>query len=305
MADSKQLKGILAAIATNVIFGFSFIFSKTALSFAEPLVILAVRFTLAFLMINLVILCTKTKLTFKNKPNRKLILMGIVQPLLYYIFELYGLSKVSSALSGVVISLVPILVVILASVFLKEKPTAMQIICTIVSIAGVSGISIISNDGSKNHLTGILFLVGAVLCASVFNVLSRGISTHFSPFERTYVMFLIGCISFNILAVFSCKGNYISALASAFSSYEFIIAIIYLSLISSVLAFILYNYSTTVISSMQSSSFSNIITVVTVLAGVIILKENFSVMEYIFCFVTILGVLGTNIFEKSNLKKRD
>ena len=56
MADSKQLKGILAAIATNVIFGFSFIFSKTALSFAEPLVILAVRFTLAFLMINLVIL---------------------------------------------------------------------------------------------------------------------------------------------------------------------------------------------------------------------------------------------------------
>ena len=65
MADSKQLKGILAAIATNVIFGFSFIFSKTALSFAEPLVILAVRFTLAFLMINLVILCTKTKLGFK------------------------------------------------------------------------------------------------------------------------------------------------------------------------------------------------------------------------------------------------
>ena len=181
----------------------------------------------------------------------------------------------------------------------------MQIICTIVSIAGVSGISIISNDGSKNHLTGILFLVGAVLCASVFNVLSRGISTYFSPFERTYVMFLIGSISFNILAVISCKGNYISALASAFSSYEFIIAIIYLSLISSVLAFILYNYSTTVISSMQSSSFSNIITVVTVLAGVIILKENFSVMEYIFCFVTISGVLGTNIFEKSNLKKRD
>ena len=102
MTDKKQLSGILAALATNIIFGFSFIFSKTALVFAEPLVILSIRFTLAFLIINIVVLSTKSKLRFKGKPNGKLVLMGLAQPLLYYIFELYGLSKVSSALSGVI-----------------------------------------------------------------------------------------------------------------------------------------------------------------------------------------------------------
>lgn len=300
MTDKKQLSGILAALATNIIFGFSFIFSKTALRFAEPLVILSIRFTLAFLIINIVVLSTKSKLRFKGKPNGKLVLMGLAQPLLYYIFELYGLSKVSSALSGVIISLVPVSAIILARIILKEKPTSMQVLCTVISIVGVSGISIVSNDGSKNHFTGIILLIGAVLCAGIFNVVSRGVSTQFSALERTYVMFLLGCIGFNALAVTKMGAGYIPSVISAFSNYEFVIAIVYLSLISSVVAFILYNYSTTVISAIQSSSFSNIITVVTVAAGVIILKEHFSFIEYLLCAVIILSVWGTNIFHKVN-----
>ena len=47
-----------------------------------------------------------------------------------------------------------------------------------------------------------------------------------------------------------------------------------IAVLSSVAAFMLYNYSTSVISAVRSSSFSNIITVVTVLAGVLILKEK-------------------------------
>ena len=296
MNNKKQLCGILAALFANIIFGFSFIFSKMALAVAHPLVILAVRFAVAFLVLNLLLLTGKIKLSFKGKPKGKLIAMGMAQPFLYFIFELYGLSLVSSALSGVIIALVPVGVMLLATAFLKEKPTILQGICTLLSIIGVSAISIISNDGSKNHFLGILLLVGAVICASVFNVLSRGESERFSPFERTYIMFLLGCVGFNILALSVLKGQFLSQLTSAFTEPSFIIAIVYLAIVSSVGAFILYNYSTTVIPAVQSSSFSNIITVVTVLAGVILLNESFSALEYILCAFIILGVWGVNIF---------
>ncbi len=296
MRDKKQFYGILAALLANVIFGFSFIFSKAALNAAHPLIILAVRFTVAFLALNLLLLTGKIKLSFKGKPKTKLIAMGLAQPLLYFIFELYGLSLVSSALSGVIIALVPVGVMLMATVFLGERPTVMQGICTLISIIGVSAISIISNDGSKNHFQGILLLVGAVLCASVFNVLSREESSRFSPFERTYIMFLLGCIGFNLIAFSTLKGDYIPQLTEALLTPSFIIAIIYLAIFSSVGAFILYNYSTTVIPAVQSSSFSNIITVVTVLAGVIILKESFSATQYIICVLIILGVWGVNVF---------
>lgn len=303
MTDKKQIYGILAALIANTIFGFSFIFSKTALSVAHPMIILSVRFTLAFIFLNILWLLGCFKLEFKGKKKSKLILMAFAQPLLYFIFELYGLSFVSSALSGVIIALVPVVVIILAKLFLKESATALQTLCTVISIIAVSVISIISNDGNKNHFLGILLLIGAVVCAAVFNVLSRSESKNFSPFERTYIMFLIGVIGFNLITVFLLKKQYIPQLITAFSDLKFIISIVYLALLSSVAAFMLYNYSTTVISVVQSSSFSNIITVVTVLAGVIILKENFSVLEYLLCGVIILGVWGVNYFSKKTYSK--
>ncbi len=298
MTDKKQYFGIAAALLANVIFGFSFIFSKMALAVSHPLIILSVRFTMAFIFLNILLLSGRFKINLKGKPKTKLIFMGIAQPLLYFIFELYGLSMVSSALSGVIIALVPVVVIILARITLNENATVMQTVCTLISIIGVSAISIISNDGSKNHFSGIILLICAVICASVFNVLSRSESAHFSPFERTYIMFLIGIVGFNLITVFILRENYLPLLISSLSNIKFIIAIIYLSLFSSVLAFLLYNFSTTVISVVQSSSFSNIITAVTVLAGVIILKESFSVLEYILCAVIILGVWGVNVLKK-------
>lgn len=300
MIKSKQLTGIICALSANIIFGFSFIFSKMALTVSQPLIILSVRFSIAFAFLNILWCFGVFKINLANKKKSKLLLMGMAQPLLYFIFELYGLSLVSSALSGVIIALVPVGVMLLSTLFLKEKPNTTQTVFTVISIIGVSAISIISNDGSKNHFWGIILLIGAVLCASVFNILSRSESQNFSPFERTYIMFLIGFIGFNLISIFTFRKNYLHYIISALCETKFLIAIIYLSIISSVLAFLLYNLSTSNITAVQSSSFSNIITVVTVLAGVLILKETFSILEYILCGIIILGVWGVNRFAKNS-----
>ena len=298
MTLKKENLGMAAALIANMIFGLSFIFSKLALSVTHPLLILSVRFTVAFLVLNILLLTGKIKVSFKGKPKFKLIMMGLMQPLLYFIFELYGLSLVSSALSGVIIALVPVAVMLLAVTFLGEKPTWMQVVCTAVSISGVAFVSILQNDDSDTYFTGVLLLVGAVICAALFNVLSRSESARFSPFERTYIMFLLGCVGFNILSLIVLKGSYLTELVTAVSDMKFIISVLYLAVLSSVAAFMLYNYSTTVISVVRSSSFSNIITVVTVLAGVIVLREKFSVIEYLLCSAIILGVWGVNTFTR-------
>lgn len=290
----SEYTGMFAALFSNVIFGFSFIFSKLALSVTEPLIILAVRFTVAFLVMNLLWLLGIIKLEFKGKNKKGLLLMGLAQPLLYFIFELYGLSLVSSALSGIIISLVPVGVLLISGVFLGEKPTKIQVICTLVSIVGVSLLSLLSNDGAKNYFLGVVLLLAAVISAAAFNILSRKESAIFSPFERTYAMFLIATIGFNIIAFSVFRGQYIGEIVSAFKNSNFIIAIVYLSVLSSVAAFMLFNYSTSKISAVRSASFSNIIAVVTVLAGLIILKERFSLLEILLCIPVIMGVWGVN-----------
>lgn len=296
MTKNRQFLGIMCALCANLIFGFSFIFSKLALNVSQPLIILSVRFSVAFIFLNILWLLGAFKINLKAKQKTKLILMAIAQPLLYFIFELYGLSLVSSALSGVIIALVPVAVMIFSSLFLHEKPTLIQAIFTLLSIVGVSAISIISNDGSKNHFLGIILLIGAVICASIFNILSRSEAETFTPFERTYIMFLVGSVGFNLIAIFNFKAKFIPLVFEAVTNKTFIISIIYLAIISSVLAFLLYNFSTSNISVVQSSSFSNIITVVTVLAGVLILKEFLTALQYILCGIIILGVWGVNFF---------
>ena len=291
---SKKTKGILASLVVNVIFGFSFLFSKSALDYAHPLVILSARFTVSFLVLNLLWLFGAFKLNLKGKPKKWILIMALCQPMLYFTFELYGIENTSSALSGVIISLVPVAVMILSAVFLKEKPSFSQVLFSMLSLAAVVAISLLSADGSKSKLTGIVLLLGAVLCAAVFNILSRHEAENYSPFERTYIMFLVGAVGFNLLTFAVLRGNWVTEVTAAVCHAEFWTSVLYLSVMSSILAFMLYNYSTSVLTPVMSASFSNLITVVSVLAGILILKEKMSVPQLVCCTLIILGVFGVN-----------
>ncbi len=290
----QQTKGSLAALTANTIFGFSFLFSKIALDHAHPLIILAVRFTVAFAVMNLMWLCGMVKPELRGKPKKRLILMAIAQPLLYFIFELYGIDYTSSAMSGIIISLVPVGVILLSTLFLKERPTLPQILFSSLSLAAVIGISLSSSDGGTSHLIGIILLIAAVICAAVFNILSRSESARFSPFERTYVMFLIGTVGFNLLAPLVLRGNYLSELTAAITATPFWGAIAYQAILSSIAAFMLYNYATTNISTVRAASFANITTVVSVIAGMLILGDELSIPQIICCVLIIIGVWGVN-----------
>jgi len=292
---NKIVFGTLGALIANIIFGFSFLFSKVALGVAHPLIIISVRFTVAFLILNILWAFGVFKLKFKGKPKGKILLMAVAQPLLYFIFELYGIDKTSSAISGVIISLVPIAVIVLSTLILREKPTLIQVVFSVVSLGAVAIISIFSNDGNTSSLLGILLLLGAVLCAAVFNILSRSESEHYSPFERTYIMFLVGTVGFNLIALCGLRGDFIPQMSIAVSNGSFWWAIGYLSILSSIGAFMLYNYATSIIDTVRAASFSNIITVVSVLAGLFIMQEKLSALQIICCAFIILGVFGTNL----------
>ena len=292
---SKNFLPMFCGITANVIFGFSFLFSKTALSTGvHPTVILAIRFFVSFLVRNILVLFGAVKVSFKNKPVGKILLMAIFQPVLYFIFELYGVNEVSSAVSGVILALVPVLVCVASSVFLKEKPTALQTVFTVISFLCVGGISIISEKGNGFSLLGLLLLILAVVCAAAFNILSRSTSSSFSAAERTYIMFAVGFAVFAVLPFFTMGSGYFGEVAKACLNPSIIISIIYLSVLSSVAAFLMYNYCTGKIGVVKASSYSNMITVISVPAGIIFLKEEVSFPVLSLCVIIMFCVYMVN-----------
>lgn len=295
MKLSTSVRGMLAAFFCNLIFGFSFLFSKIALNETSPLVLLAWRFTVAFGAVNLIWLCGGARLQLKGKRVGRLLLLGLFQPVLYFICENYGIQATTATFSAVVIALVPVAALVFGALFMGEKPTGLQALFSVLSVAGVILMALLTDEGGSIKPRGVLLLIGAVIASVGFNVMSRKTAGEFSPFERTYVMFLLAGAVFTLLAVAENRQQ-LSALITPVTSPSFLLALGYLGLLSSVGAFFLINYANTYLPLARTTVFSNVITVVSVFAGAVFLNEPFGWPAVAAAILIVVGIWGVQHF---------
>lgn len=299
MKNKSNIIPYFTAIITNFIFGLSFLFSKQALNVAFPLELLSFRFLIAWLVMTVLIIIKVIKVNYKNKSMKWLLILAIIEPITYFLFETYGLQRTSTSLGGLMIALIPIVVTILAVYLLKEKPSAKQIISIILSVTGVMLIIIMenSNDSGGSTILGIFLLGGAVFSAALFNIIARKISRDFTAIEVTYFIMLIGAIFFNILSIINHAMNKnLSEYFLPFKSRSFISSVLYLGIISSVLAYFLINYTLSKMEASRSAVFANISTIVSIAAGVAVLHESFHLYHVLGSIMILLGVWGTNYY---------
>jgi len=292
----KKFAPYLAGIAMSLIFGFSFMFSKSALSSLQTFELLFLRFFTAAAAMTLLILFKVKKVNYKNKTIKGLLVLAVWQPVLYFILETYGLKYSASSEVGIMMSLIPIIVTMMAAVMLKEKATRKQWIFILFSVIGVVYIVLMEgNSKAPSELKGIVFIMGAVFSGSLFNILSRQASKDFTPFEITYFMMMLGTVVFGglyLITGFITKDlNLVSKL-----NFSVITSVLYLGVMSSVVAFLLINYTLSELPASQSAIFANLTTVVSIIAGVFIMHDSFELYKLIGAVIIILGVWGTNRF---------
>ena len=298
---------IPAVMGGNAIFGFSFLFSRLALDYTTPIVLIAVRFTVAFLIMNLIVLAgchikkkngeALLKFSLRNKPLKDILLLAIFQPIIYFAAENYGILYTSSAFAGIIIAVIPIMGIVLDVILMHTSVSKKQIICALASVLGVA----ITTYGASNmtsSLKGTLFLMVAVLAGSLFYVFSKKSGENYSPIERTYVMFGLGSISYIIMALVTCAGNYKSLILIPLKEPVFWVSILYLSCVSSVIAFLLLNMGSSYVSISSATIFANLTTVISIVAGVAILHEDFSVYQGIGAAIILLSVYISSVNNK-------
>jgi drug/metabolite transporter (DMT)-like permease len=91
-------------------------------------------------------------------------------------------------------------------------------------------------------------------------------------------------------------------LSYALSKAEFLIAVAYLGIGSSVLAYFLANYSLAKLPVARSTIFGNLSTVVSVLAGVIIMDDRFTWVTALAFALILCGIFGVNKFKDADGK---
>jgi len=297
---NKTLAALLAATGCHLIWGLSFLFSSRALEVASPLVLLGWRFIIAFLCINLLRLSPKIQVRFRKEDLKILILLGLCEPVIYFLGEQYGLLYTNSSFSGVMIALIPVVTIFAAIPILKEKPTPGQVVFSLISIAGVIVLALQNSSSGAIYGVGVLILLVAVVSATAYSIINRKLSQNYTAFERCYFMMMTGCICFPILAL--CQNfSEPAALIAPFRDQNFCISLLYLSTISSVGAYSMSSYATTHLPLSRTVVFANLTTAISVLAGVIFLHEPFTWLSAICSFAIILGVWGAQRFASAPL----
>jgi len=287
----KTRTATLAGLLGYSIFGFSFIFCKMALEHTTPLTLLSLRFLLAFLVLNILMRVGRMKVSFRGKPVGLLVAMGLVQPVMYFICETYGIAMTSASFSGVMIGLSPVVGLIFGVLFLKERCTPLQVVCTVVSVVGVA-LTTTGGFGSVS-VAGFLLLLGAITAAALFAIISRKVAASFSAIERTYVSFSFGSVIFTVIALLENRGD-LRAMVRPLTVPSFWTALIYLAVVSSCGAFLLINFSLSHIQAGKVLIFNNFTTAISVLAGIFIMGDTFTWVQVMGILLIIAGVFGVS-----------
>ena len=288
--QSTKWKAFLACIVCHVFWGFSFFASRRALDVVPVFVLLSHRFLLAFLLMSLPAI-RQVRLGGKGSWLPLLLLLGLAEPVVYFLGEQYGLLHSNTIFSGLMIAMIPIVSTLLAIPALGERVNRGQVFFSLLSVSGVVGVGLMQKNSGALDWIGVLGLLVAVLSAAAHTLIARRISKAFTAFERTYVMMLEGALVFTALALIRCGGS-LSAYLRPLGDGGYRTAMLYLSVCCSLAAFFLSNYSIERLSVARRTVFVNLTTVISIFAGAVFLREPFSWRSLLCCLLILIGIYG-------------
>ena len=291
MDKKLAIKVFSAAIICHVFWGFSFMASGYALKLTHVFLLLSHRFLLAFIVMSLLALFGFAKLSLRGKRVWVLIVLGVLEPVVYFFGEQYGILHSGTVFSGVMIAMIPVFCTIAAALILREKPTAGQVIFSLVSVGGVVCLGLMGGRSGTVELIGVIALMIAVIGATGYTLLSRSISQEFTPFERTYMMIAVGACVFTVCAAIKCGFSPVEYLRP-FADGKYLACVLFLALCCSVICYFMSSYVITYMPVARETVFANLTTAVSVFAGVVFLREPFSWLGLVCCVLILLGIWG-------------
>ncbi|MBQ7233505.1 MAG: DMT family transporter [Bacillales bacterium] len=295
MKQNGLIIGSLCAIGCEVLYGVSYIFTKQATDNASVLSLLGWRFLLAFLVMSLFVVLGIIKVNLKRKSLKPLLLVALFSPVIYFIGETIGISNTTASESGIFLACIPVASLIASTVILHKKPTRLQVTGILITLGGVLVTVLAVGISSSFSITGYIFLMVAVVSYALYCVFVDK-APDYTGIEITYMMLVAGAAVFVILAFIEAAiGNDVKNLITLpIRNKDFLVAVLYQSLGCSVLAFFLSNVAIARIGVNRTSSFIGVATVVSIIAGALILKEQFTVFQVVGAVLIIIGVYTAN-----------
>lgn len=289
MKDTSHLKLFLpraALLTAMVLWASSFVALKIAFRVYDPMVVIFGRMFVASLCLLVVGFRFRWSITYRKGDIYIILFMAFCEPCLYFLFEAQALVYTTASQAGMITAILPVMVMLGASLLLGERTGAKGWGGAITALVGVIWLTLESApaENAPNPVLGNILEFLAMICAAGYMVIMRHLTVRYSPFFLTAVQAFVGCIFyFPILFLPQV------ALPTHFD-FPSGFAIIYLGAVITLGAYGSYNYALKYISASQSAVYVNLIPVISVGLGWLVLDERLTVMQIAAAAVVMTGV---------------
>ena len=280
----------ISMVITALFWSGAFIAGKLAIFIFEPLTLTFLRFLFALPFIFLILKIREPAgLVPSMKQIFPLMVLGIVGTLGYHFFFFLALSHTSAINSSLIGATNPMVTLVLAVLFFKERINTIRLVGIGISLFGVfsviTGLDLELMTNLEFNI-GDLYMAVGVLCFSSYALLSRRYMEDYniSPLTTTAYTFLI-CTLISLVLSLVLEEPF-EALAMA--TTKIWVEILYMALLASVVGYYLQLNAIQRIGASQTAMFINLVPLFTILLATAILGETISIFKLL-CGILIIG----------------
>jgi probable blue pigment (indigoidine) exporter len=171
MSSPSSFHPVPMLIAAAACWGLGTVFTKQVLVDVPPLTLLAVQLSASCVFLLVVARLSRTPTIRWSRQLWRLTALGVLNPGLAYALALVGLTSISASMSVLLWALEPVVIVLLAIVFLRERVSAVVATAMATAVAGV--LLVVHQPGAAGTIIGVFLTLTAVTACALYAVLAR------------------------------------------------------------------------------------------------------------------------------------
>ena len=214
-------------------------------------------------------------------------LCGLTGGAMYFVLQNIALKLTLLSDVVIVIAINPLLTTILAALFLKDEHFSLKILLS--SMVAFTGVAVVTlRDGLLwgDGLLGNVLAFLAALSWAVYCIILKRVQGRHSTLAITRKVMIYGTIC-ALPVMFSEPMSSLSTLLRS----DVLANMLFLALICSMAAFLIWNFVIKKIGAIRSSNYLYLDPVISIIIGVIVLHERVGIVAVVGCTLVLLGVI--------------
>jgi drug/metabolite transporter (DMT)-like permease len=251
------------------------------------------RFLLAsLLLVPIAVVRTDERPRLTGRDLPVLLAQALTGAFLFNVCLFYGVRLTSAAQAGIVTSTTPVVVGLLAVLFLDERLTWLTAVGLVCAAAGVLLIQLIGGSAGGERapapVAGNALVLGAVVCEALFTVLGKAVADRVTPLQITTAVSVIGAVLFLPFAVHDLR-----TMDPSRTGVGDWIPVVYYGVVVTVVAFVLWFRGVSMVPASTAAPFTGVFPVSAVVLSHVLLGEQLRWFHAVGAACVIVGIWFT------------